>query len=32
MKRLIRLGEALWAHPTGSIPVASGGFAETKAA
>jgi hypothetical protein len=31
-KRLIRLMEALWAYPTGSIPVASGGWAETKAA
>lgn len=31
-KRLVRLVESLWAHPTGSIPVASGGFAQTKAA
>lgn len=31
-KRLIRLVEALSAYPTDSIPVASGGFAETKAA
>jgi hypothetical protein len=30
--RLIRLVEALSAHPSGSIPVASGGWAETKAA
>jgi hypothetical protein len=29
---LIRLVEALSAHPSGSIPVASGGWAETKAA
>jgi len=32
VKRLIRLIEDLSAHPTKSIPVASGGFAETKAA
>ncbi len=31
-KRLIRLVEALSAQPTGSIPVASGGYAETEAA
>ena len=31
-KRLIRLMEGLWAHPSGHIPVASGGFAQTKAA
>ena len=31
-KRLIRLMEGLWAHPSGRIPVASGGFAQTKAA
>lgn len=30
-KRLIRLMKALSACPTGSVPVASGGFAETKA-
>lgn len=32
VKRLIRLVGDLWAHPTKSIPVASGGFAQTKAA
>ena len=31
-RRLIRLVEDLSAHPLGSIPVASGGWAETKAA
>ena len=31
-RRLIRLVEDLAAHPLGSIPVASGGWAETKAA
>ena len=31
-QRLIKLVEALSARPTGSIPVASGGWAETKAA
>ncbi|WP_374727164.1 transposase DNA-binding-containing protein, partial [Candidatus Competibacter denitrificans] len=30
--RLIRLVDALSAHPSGSIPVVSGGFAQTKAA
>jgi hypothetical protein len=32
MRRLIKLVEDLSARPTGSIPVASGGWAETKAA
>ena len=31
-RRLIKLVEDLSARPTGSIPVASGGWAETKAA
>lgn len=31
-KQSRRLVEALWACPAGSIPVVSGGFAETKAA